>query len=94
MENSKARDPHVLNLINLDKTESVHTNFCKYILGLSETCSNIAARLELGGSTMEIDIKLHIVKYWQRISTFSNDNILRQAYMEDIELNKYNKRTR
>ena len=37
-------------------------------------------------------LKMHIVKYWQRISTFSNDNILRQAYMENIELNKYNKR--
>ena len=34
-----ARDSHVLNL---DKTEYVHTIFCKYILGLSETCSNIA----------------------------------------------------
>ena len=42
---------------------------------------------------MAIYIKMHIVKYWQRISTFSNDNILRQAYMENIELNKYNKRT-
>ena len=42
---------------------------------------------------MEINIKMHIVKYWQRIPTFSNDNILRQAYMENIELNKYNKRT-
>ena len=51
--NSIARDPHVLNLINLDKSESVHHNFCKYIFGLSETFSNIAARLELGRSTME-----------------------------------------
>ena len=59
--NSIAREPHVLNLINLDKTESVHTIFCKYILGLSEICSNIPARLELGRSTMEIDIKMHIV---------------------------------
>ena len=54
-----AGDSHVLNL---NKTEYVHTIFCKYILGLSETCSNIAARLELGSSTMEIDIQMHIVK--------------------------------
>ena len=39
-----------------------------YILGLSETCSNIASRPEPGGSTMEIDIQMHIVKYRQRIS--------------------------
>ena len=53
------------------------------------------ARLELGKSTMEIDIKMHIVKYWQRIPTFPNDNILRQAYREnrDFILNQYNTRT-
>ena len=28
---SIVRDPHVLNLINLDKTKSVHIIFCKYI---------------------------------------------------------------
>lgn len=89
--NSSAPDPHDLNLINLDNTESIHTNFCKYILGLSETCSNIAARLELGRSTMEIDIKLHIIKYWQRISTLSNENILKRAYIENIQLSESGK---
>ena len=57
--NSSTRAPHDLNLINLDKTESIHTDFCKYTSGLSEPSSNIAARLELGRSTMEINIKIH-----------------------------------
>ena len=36
---------------------------------------------------------MHIVKYLQRIFTFPNDNILKQAYMDNIELNQYNKIT-
>ena len=41
-------------------------------------------------NAIEIDIKFHIKKYWQRISTFSNDNIY--TYMENIELSKSNKK--
>ena len=46
------RDPYVLNVINLDKTESIHTNYSKYLLGLSETCSNIAVRLKQGSAKL------------------------------------------
>ena len=41
-------------------------------------------------NAIEIDIKFHIKKYWQRMSTFSNDNIY--TYMENIELSKSNKK--
>ena len=41
---------------------------------------------------MEIDIKIHIIKYWKRISTFTNANILKQAYMDNKELSQSNKK--
>ena len=62
-------------------------------MGLSKTCINISARLELGRFTTEMYIIMHIVKYLQRIFTFPNDNILKHAYMDNIELNQYNKIT-
>ena len=42
---------------------------------------------------MDIDIKMHIVKYWQSISTLSNNNTSHQAYEEHIELSQYKERT-
>jgi hypothetical protein len=41
-------NPHTHFTINLANAEKVHTDFCKYVLGLTEHATNIAARCELG----------------------------------------------
>ena len=70
----------------------MHTHFCKYILGLSEKSSNLASRIELGRTPMELVIKTKIIKYWQRLALLPNNHILKRVYLENIELdNKLSK---
>ena len=67
----------------------------KHLLELSATAKDkLKTRLELGRSTMEIDIKMYIIKYWQRVCIFSTEIISKHACMENIESSQSNKTVR
>jgi hypothetical protein len=86
LRNRTNNDHHNLNLVNLDITEKVHTGLCKYLLGVSERTSNLASRAELGRAPMAVDIKISIIKYWNRLKSFPDNNIMKQAYLENEQL--------
>ena len=62
VRNKNCSNPHTIKLVNLDSTDKIHHNFCKYILGVSSRTSNIASCIELGRYPMEIDITMSLVK--------------------------------
>ena len=85
-------NPHAHFMINLDTTEKVHTDFCKYTLGLTEQATNAAVICELGRNPIELDIKLLVYKYWQRLVALPDSHILKEAYIDNVKLDASGKR--
>ena len=48
--------------------EKVHSKFCKAVLGLKKTATNIGARSELGRFTLDSYIKTQTLMYFYRIN--------------------------
>ena len=61
------------------RTETVHINFCKSILGLCHNVNNDCIYGELGRYPVSVKRKFLILKYWSKILD-SNNLIIRQAY--------------
>ena len=68
-------------------TEQLHLKFCKRILGVNKFSSNAACRAELGEFPLLTDIQENLIKYWYRISDLPDNNITKQAFQEQKELN-------
>ena len=69
------------NLFNLKlKTENIHLKCCKWILGISKTCSNLGTLGELGRLPMSYFVHLNAIKYWAHISTLPMNRLVRQVY--------------
>ena len=81
VRNKNGSNPHTVNLVNLDSTEKTH-----YILGLSSRTSNIASCIELRRYPMEIEVKMSLIKYWKHIKSFPYTHILKQRYLENLNL--------
>jgi len=64
------------------KTETAHLKFMKHLLGVNKYTANTASRSELGEFPLIIDIKINVIKYWSRIKDLPQDNLTKQAYIE------------
>ena len=65
--------------------ESVHNKFCKSVLGLKKTASNIAAKSELGRFTLDSFIKIQVMMYLTTINLSDIDPLVKEAF----NINKY-----
>ena len=61
----------------------VQNKFCKRILGVYKSTSNILSRNEIGRVPISLMITLHILKYWIFITSLQKDRLLYQAYMSE-----------
>ena len=70
----------------IDRTpfEKVHLNFCKYVLGVKKSSSNIGSRTELGRLPLENRIIIQSLIYFSRLHTEEINPLLREA----LELTK------
>ena len=79
-------DPHTQNIIHTAVIDKVQTDYCKFILGLGKKASNTATLAELGRYFLDIEIKSKIIKFWYRIISLPEDNILFKSYKTAVEL--------
>ena len=63
--------------------ESVHTKFCKNILGVKKSTCNNFVYYELGRFPLNITRKLQIIKYWIKLK--KSENIIIKSCLEDRE---------
>ena len=61
--------------------EKLNMKFCKYILGVSKMCTNIAVLSELGRYPLYINVLTHLFLFWHRLENSPTD-LLRKAYSE------------
>ena len=72
----KSWDNHVV--------EKLHTNFCRYVLGVHKRASISGVRGELGRYPLAIDILVHMLKFWQHIE--SSENVILHNALEESKL--------
>ena len=64
----------------------LHRKFIKYVLGVSNSCPNMA----IYGDTGEIPLSLKGIRlmltYWYRITNLSNNTLVKKALLENINL--------
>ena len=65
--------------------ESVHNKFCKSVLGLKKTASNIAAKSELGRFPLDSFIKIQVMMYLTTINLSDIYPLVKEAF----NINKY-----
>jgi hypothetical protein len=75
----------ILSLIDRFSTEKVHHKFCKSVLGIKKTFSNIAAKSELGRLPLDTFIKTQVILYFSRINCKEINLLVSQ---EAFKLNK------
>ena len=61
--------------------EKLNLKYCKYILGVTKLCTNIAVLSELGRYPLYIDLLKQLFMYWYRLEHSPSD-ILSRAYNE------------
>ena len=54
--------------------------FCKYLLGIPSTSSNVAVRSELGRNPMLLSILDSIMRYYGRLEGMSDDRLVKEVY--------------
>ena len=62
--------------------EKVHHDFCKKSLNISKNASNMAVQAELGRNPVMNSAKSFAVKYWLRLKSGTQNNILNEAFDE------------
>ena len=74
----------------LDKIsyEMVHNKFCKRILGVYSSTSNVSSRTEVGRLPLSISITMLIAKYWLYIIKLDPKRIVYQAYCSERQLDE------
>ncbi len=58
----------ILSLTDKFNMEKVHHKFCKSVLGIKKTASNIAAKAELGRLPLDSFVKTQVILYYIRIN--------------------------
>jgi hypothetical protein len=70
----------ILSLIDRFSMEKVHQKFCKSVLGIKKTSSNIAAKSELGRLPLDTFIKTQVVLYFSRINCKEINLLVQEAF--------------
>ena len=60
--------------------EKVHNKFCKSVLGLKKTASNIAAKSKLGRFPLDSFIKIQVMMYFTRINLSDINPLVKEAF--------------
>ena len=71
---------------NLGLKEQVHVNFCKHILGVNRSTTNLLCRAELGRRSIKLVIDLKIVQFFKHCLTLSDDKVVKEALKADEDL--------
>ena len=64
------------------EAQKVHVKFCKTILGLKRNCPTLAVLGELGEFPVTIYMLATMVKFWHRIATLGDNQLIHLAYNE------------
>ena len=70
----------VWGFCNSKKLENIHVKFCKTVLGVRQSSSNVAVYGELGRYPIYINICTRIVKYWFKL--LNTENIILKAIVD------------
>ena len=79
------RDIDFLTFTDKSCIEKLHLTFCKYVLGTSRTCSDLAVRTELERYPLEFQIKTQTLWYFIRLINGKNKPLLDETLL----LNKH-----
>ena len=60
--------------------EMIHVKFLRYVLGVKKTTNLTALYGELGRVPMLIKRKINLIKYWKKIITLDDNNLVKAAY--------------
>ena len=71
---------------DLDLIEQVHLNFCKHILGVNRSTTNLLCRAELGRRPIKLVIDLNILQFFKHCLKLSNDKVVKEALKADGDL--------
>lgn len=71
--------------------EGVHNKFCKFLLGLRQTTSNVAVRGELGRMSMKVYRLIRIIKYWLKIVKQADTRYVKTCYYLQFQMAEQNK---
>ena len=77
--------PEILNIESMDDKnsyETVHSSFCKFVLGLSKFSSNVAVLGELGRFPLDHKVKIAHILYWHRLVCNDQDQLLNSAFQD------------
>jgi hypothetical protein len=61
--------------------EKLNMKFCKFIMGVSKTCTNVGIYSELGRYPLYIDMLKHFFMYWYSLE-YTSSNLLEAALKE------------
>ena len=70
------------DLYNKLPQEKLNSHFCKYLLGISNKATNLAALSELGRCPLYTSIIPQVLKYYVRLKNMQEDTLLKQALYE------------
>ena len=70
----------ILSLIDRFSMEKVHHKFCKSVLGIKKTSSNIPAKSELGRLPLDTFIKTQVILYFSRINCKERNPLVQGAF--------------
>jgi hypothetical protein len=66
--------------------EKLQLKYYKHLLGVNKYCADAAVYGELGEIPIYSDIVTHMAKYWHRMHSVSDNTLLYDAYMCDVDL--------
>lgn len=73
----------------IDKTpmEKLHLQYCKYLLGVRKSSSNLAVRADLGRLPLELYIKFYSILYFIRLHSEEINPLLKESFLLTKNLN-------
>ena len=71
---------------DLGLIEQVHLNFCKHILGVNRSTTNLLCRAELRRRPIKLVIDLKILQFFKHCLNLSSDKVVKEALKADGDL--------
>ena len=76
----------IFNDIETSKTDILHRQFLKYIIGVSKSCPNLAIYGETGEVPLSLKAYRLMLNYWYRIKNLPNDTLVKLALLENVQM--------
>ena len=84
--NVKGDSKNIFENVLKSEQELIHIKFCKYLLGVNKTASNLAALGECGRYPIFLRSMKQIWKFIEKCRNCEDDNLLKHAYEENKTL--------